>query len=604
MRIGCGKRRAGGLAGLPCACPASALVILWVALAAHAQLAVHYNVDFQGVDNAGLRTALERASGLVALKDRPPPTLALLRKRADHDVPKLADVLKAEGYYGVHIETQLDDSIEPAVVTFLIELGDAYPLTRVEVHVAGEESADLESQLPEPEALGLRTGQPAKAAAILAANEKLLRALAMLGYPHPTADKPKVDVDHAARTVAVIYRLTPGPQGKLGPATFTGLSAVDEGFVRNRLPWRPGEPFSPDLIDQARKRLVATGLFASVNVQVGTPLDDDGFVPVTVALSERKHRTIGLGVGYTTDEGAGAYVSWEHRNLRHRGERLELDATVSGIERALEGVYTKPEFRRPDQSLVLRSRLGVDDTDAFRSAGFGIGASLERRLSKQVTVGWGAAFRASRIEQDGDEDRFALLSLPAFYRRDTSDDPLHPTRGARLTLKGAPFQDVSDTGLAFVRASFIYSRYVALSDALILAGRLALGAMAGASRDAVPADERFYAGGGGSIRGYAYQTASPLDCDDDPIGGRSLLEVAAELRIKVSERVGLVTFLDGGRAFESAFPDFDDGLLWGAGLGLRYFSPIGPLRFDVAVPLNRRDIDDSFQIYVSLGHAF
>jgi translocation and assembly module TamA len=121
----------------------------------------------------------------------------------------------------------------------------------------------------------------------------------------------------------------------------------------------------------------------------------------------------------------------------------------------------------------------------------------------------------------------------------------------------------------------------------------------------IPADERLYAGGGGSIRGYAYQSVGPLDEDDDPIGGRSVLELSAELRMKLTDRIGLVTFLDGGSAFESTFPDSSEKLQWAAGLGFRYFTAIGPLRLDVGFPLNRRtDIDDAFQIYVSIGQAF
>jgi len=580
------------------------LVALCLPVASYAQLTVPYDVAFRGVDDPALRAALERVSKVVALRDRPPPTVALLHRRAAADVPELAGVLKAEAYFGVHIETEVDDRGDAAAVTFRIELGEAYALGGVAVDVSGDEGAYLEHRLPDPGALGLHVGEPAKAKAILEASEKLQRSLAGLGYPYPTAGKPKVAVDHAEHAVVVTYRLNPGPKGKLGPATFTGLDRVDEGFLRDRLPWRPGEAFSPDLIDQTRKRLMATGLFASVAIRMGEALDGDGFVPVTIGVSERKHRTIGLGLGYATDEGPEASVSWEHRNLRRRGERLQLDATVSGLEYAVEGAYTMPEFRRLNQSLVLRSRLGVEDTEAFRSAGFGIGALVERRRSEEVTVGWGLAFRAAEIDQDRDEERFALFSVPAFYRRDTTDDALHPTRGGRLALEGAPFQDVRDTGLAFVRASLGYSHYAALSDTVVFAGRVALGATAGASRDAIPADERFYAGGGGSIRGYAYQMASPLDCEDDPVGGRSFFEAAGELRFQVAERVGLVAFLDGGRAFEPAFPDFDEPLLWGAGLGVRYFSPIGPLRFDVAVPLNRRGVDDSFQVYLSLGHAF
>jgi translocation and assembly module TamA len=128
--------------------------------------------------------------------------------------------------------------------------------------------------------------------------------------------------------------------------------------------------------------------------------------------------------------------------------------------------------------------------------------------------------------------------------------------------------------------------------------------MVGASRDAIPADERFYAGGGGSVRGYPFQSVGPVE-GDEPLGGRSLFELSTELRIKVTDRIGLVAFLDGGTAFETTSPDFSEDLRWGTGLGIRYFTPIGPFRLDVGVPLNRRpEIDDSFQIYVSLGETF
>jgi len=120
----------------------------------------------------------------------------------------------------------------------------------------------------------------------------------------------------------------------------------------------------------------------------------------------------------------------------------------------------------------------------------------------------------------------------------------------------------------------------------------------------VPADERFYAGGGGSIRGYSYQSVGPLS-GGDPVGGRSLLELSTELRLRLGERFGFVGFLDGGSAFGAAFPDFDEELLWGTGLGFRYFTAVGPLRLDFAVPLDRRHgIDDAFQVYISLGQAF
>jgi translocation and assembly module TamA len=138
----------------------------------------------------------------------------------------------------------------------------------------------------------------------------------------------------------------------------------------------------------------------------------------------------------------------------------------------------------------------------------------------------------------------------------------------------------------------------------VLAGRVNVGAIAGSQRNRIPADERFYAGGGGSIRGYEHQKVGPLR-DDTPLGGRSLLEFSIEARTRISNRFGIVPFIDGGTVFESAYPTFGRTLRWGAGIGFRYFSPIGPIRFDVAVPLNRRSgIDKAFQIYISLGQAF
>jgi translocation and assembly module TamA len=138
----------------------------------------------------------------------------------------------------------------------------------------------------------------------------------------------------------------------------------------------------------------------------------------------------------------------------------------------------------------------------------------------------------------------------------------------------------------------------------VLAGRATLGSLVGEETDNVPADKRLYAGGGGSIRGYEYQSVGPLDADGDPLGGRSLIELNAEVRIRVTDQVGLVPFVDGGMVFDSVYPDFEEDLRWAAGLGVRYFTAFGPLRVDIAIPLNKREFDDSFQFYISLGQAF
>jgi translocation and assembly module TamA len=225
-----------------------------------------------------------------------------------------------------------------------------------------------------------------------------------------------------------------------------------------------------------------------------------------------------------------------------------------------------------------------------------------------MTLTSGPAFRASRVEQanTGEEDSFGLVSLPTKFNWDRSDDRLDPTRGGRLWIENEPFVDVFGNDLAFNKSRLEYAHYLKVLETprVVLAGRSAVGTLFGASRADIPADLRFYAGGGGSVRGFAFQKAGELDDQNDPIGGRSLFEASGEVRVRVTESIGLVAFVDAGAAFTSSLPDFDDELRIGAGPGIRYFSPIGPLRLDVGFPVNPRNSDDAFQLYISIGQAF
>ena len=223
-----------------------------------------------------------------------------------------------------------------------------------------------------------------------------------------------------------------------------------------------------------------------------------------------------------------------------------------------------------------------------------------------MDVSAGLGLRFSRIEQFGQEDRFKLFFIPAAFNWDTSDKRLDPSTGGRTHLETAPYYDISGKDLKFIQGYGSYIRYVQMlkKPSLILAARGILGAMAGADVGEIPADIRFYAGGSGTIRGYAYQSVGPL-LNGEPTGGKSIMGLSLELRTKLTDSIGFVVFLDGANVYESSFPDFSNSFRWGMGPGFRYFTPIGPLRLDVGFPLERREgIDDSFQIYISLGQAF
>jgi translocation and assembly module TamA len=566
-----------------------------------------YGVAIRGVSNSKLHDTLKEISDTVTVREeRPPLTVPMLRRRAEEDIPKFLKALRAYGYYGADVRLDIDREPEPISVTFEVSEGPLYSLKPVEIDLVEEETA-FDLKLPAAKELGLVAGEPGRAQTVLEGQERLLKHLQRQGFPFPKMAERKVTVDHEERSVAVLFRIEPGPAARFGRTEIEGLESVEESLLQEKIPWQEGDCYDAELLRELHERLNSAGIFAMVRVTRGDALEDEGRLPITITVVERKHRSVGVGISYKTDEELGAKVSWEHRNLLHRGERLAVSAHLSRFTQALEGSFRKPHFGQPDQLLVLNTRLAEDSPDAYTSRSFRTEAIVERDLNREMTGSVGFGIKTSEVDQLGEEDAFELLFLLLGFDRDTTDEPLDPRRGGRLALQVSPFHDIGENDLAFARGRIDMSRYVGLliNPSVVLAGRVALGAMtAVSSLEGVPADERFYAGGGGSIRGYPYQTVGPLE-NGEPVGGRSLLEISTEVRLKVTERMGLVAFLDGGKAFEDNLPDLDDDLLWGAGLGLRYFTPIGPFRFDVAVPLDKRsEVDDDFQVYVSLQHAF
>jgi len=564
-----------------------------------------YQVTITGVRDKTLRKTLEEISDAVALrKERPPMTLSQLRRRAEGDVPLLTKAFRAEGYYGGQVQLHIDTRTSPVRVTFQVDLGPVYLLKSIDIVTAGAAPPGL--RLPEPETLGLQKGEPAWARMILDAEEELLAILKSTGFPFSKIDDRKVTVDHAERSVSVLFSIIPGPAARFGSTKIAGLQSVNETLVRGKIPWKEGDSYNADLLTEVQRRLTKTGLFAMVRVAPDQNLDEGSLLPITIRLTERKHRSVGAGVSYKTDEGPGAKISWEHRNLFHHGERLSLTAAASDFTQAAEGTARKPGLWRPDQTLLLNVRVAEDRPDAYTSRNLRSSALVERDLGKGMTIGGGLAFKTSTVTQLDDEESFSLVSSPWHFDWDTRDDVLEPTYGGRLAFQLTPYFDVAAEDFAFVKGKLSLSRCLEMVEnpSTLVAARVAVGSMAGASQSAIPADERFYAGGGGSIRGYPFQTVGPVE-GDEPLGGRSLFELSTELRLKVTDRIGLVAFLDGGTAFETTSPDFSETLRWGTGLGVRYFTPIGPFRLDVGVPLNRRpEIDDSLQVYVSLGESF
>jgi len=337
----------------------------------------------------------------------------------------------------------------------------------------------------------------------------------------------------------------------------------------------------------------------------GDPYDSQ--VDVTFDLHERHHKTIGAGIGFQSDNGLGLTANWEHRNLLSQAELLRLELLLAQQFQRASGSFRKPHFLRDDQSLTLFSDLERERTDAFDSQSLEAGAEISRQFGNYLQGNIGAELTFSRVEENNNSDNFALASIPLSFEYDRRNDPLDPTSGWASAVQLRPYLDAFSSGRQFLRSSIAVSGYYTQQHLKLrptYAVRFATGLINGEDRDDIPANLRFFSGGGGSVRGYAFQSLGPFE-DEDPAGGLSFTEISFESRLRIGANWGAAFFLDGGFAFTEQTPSADENILWGAGLGVRYYTNFAPIRFDIAAPLQPRGgVDDPFQIYISIGQSF
>lgn len=570
-----------------------------------------------------LQEKLEKASVLVQDADRPVSGSLGLLARARGDREQLVAALYAEARYDGVVTVLIDGkSIDDLPPDAEFDRQGTVPVTiRIapgQVFVLGGTTLKGDAADIAPERFGLLAGGNAASTAVLRAEAEVVRALKEEGRPLAAISGREVVADHATTTLDVVLSVAAGPIATYGPVTVTGVTSMDEDFTRYMTGLEPGKTYSPKDIDDARERLQALGVFSSVSVQEATKLAPDGTIPIEVEVSERKLRYYGVGASYSNTDGLGLEGYWGHRNLFGQAEKLRIEGSISGIG-ATDSysdlgqlnynaaiLFEKPGVIGPDSKFFARVDTVFEHPDAYDRLSVGGSAGLSYELSESQTVSAEAKIEYSDISDyyHPDGQRHLLVSLPVQYVLDSRDNKLDPKKGFRTLAFVEPSYDIL-TGAAFVKVKGDASAYQLLDEAgrFILAGRVSAGTIAGATLEDVPADRRFYLGGGGSVRGYAYQGIGPKDPDGNPTGGLSYVETSIEMRIGVTETLGIVPFIDGGTVSATEAPDFAD-MQFGAGIGVRYLTPFGPLRVDFAVPLDRGPGDPSFGIYAGVGQSF
>ncbi len=486
--------------------------------------------------------------------------------------------------------------------------GPRFTLSKTSIGLAPDTPAGVLSP-PTPSEVGLVADAPYAARLVVKAGEAILTRYKENGYPFPKMAHREVIADFATNRVDVSFQVAPGPYTRFGTTRVTGLDRLEARYVYELIPWKEGEPYDIRLIKEARQTLFSTNLFGVVQLQNPDKVDTEGRLPMTVELKERASRTVRLGLEYTTDYGPGFNGSWIHRNLFGMAEKLTASAILNKVTRTAALRFDKPMFLNLDNTFISQIAFNDETTDAYDATSGDISAILRQQFTKAFRAGGGLGFHLARVKENANSERntYKLLYVPLTGDLDTRNNLLNPVQGFHLSLAMAPYQDIADRDIRFFRYILSGSTYYNFNtgDRVVVALRATFGQIFGIGHDNMPADLRFYPGGGGSVRGYGYQLAGPLQ-GNTPLGGLSMLTGSLELRFKVTESIGLVPFVDAGTAFPDTVPDFSQQeMLYGAGLGLRYYTTIGPIRLDVAVPLNKREgVDSDYQIYVSIGQSF
>jgi translocation and assembly module TamA len=591
--------------------PALALTAVLFPTAA-GQADIHYETTITGAGDSALADLLDKVSELKTLEKRPPASEEALRRRADRDLGRLADAARSLGYWDAQFNYDVDIAAQPQKVRVEVVPGPLYYVATVAV--LGPDGQPL-ALPPTAGPLPLKPGDPAQTAPVVAAQAVLVSAFGASGHPFAKVEDRQVVIDHRNHTMEVTYKLAPGPAMRFGGVSIRGLKTLHPGYVERRLRWQRGEAYDAAKVEETRRALIETGLFSTVQITPAAEPDQPGSAQMTIDVTERPHRTIGAGIGYNTSQGAAARVFWENRNLFGNAEYLKLSATGGQQVYGVNANFRRPDFLVTDQDFLATAEIADDTPVAYHSRRALATAGLERRFSRLLTGGVLLEAEEANVEQLANvstntsaqrTQRYTLFGVPAYLKLDTTDNLLSPTRGWRAQLSVTPAHIFSSPSLTYVTNLLSASTYwkVDADGRAILAGRMALGSLDGAPLSPLPADQRIYVGGGGTIRPYGYQMAGPLAPNNDPIGGKSSLVLNFESRIKVTDTIGVVPFVDAGSYYESSVPQLNQRLFYGVGLGLRYYTPFGPLRLDLATPLYKRSADSWVQVYVSLGEAF
>ncbi|TRX73513.1 autotransporter assembly complex protein TamA [Pseudomonas mangiferae] len=547
------------------------------------------HLPLRGPDaQAALKANIEAYIG--SLGERDENALQRYRRSAEHQAELAAQAL---GYYHVRVESRVDAG-PPPVLHLDVWPGEPVHLRQVTVRVEGEAAALKAFQVPDGKDLApgaqLDHGVYENA-------KKLIQSQALrYGFFDGRFTRQQLRIDPQTDSADIELVYDSGPRYRFGPVAFKGDNPFEPALLARMVPFAEGASYDADLVAKLNQNLRESGYFDEVRIDALPATALDRAIPVQVQLAPVKPRTLGLGLGYSTDVGPRARLDWTRHWVNAKGHSLGEETQVSAVQQSIAAWYQIPLDPPLTDSLRFTAGYQHEELVDVESGRLTLAAQWQTKLSEELQRVVFLRWEQEDYDYgDGSPDGQSTFLMPGLgYTFLRSDSALDPSRGYRLQaeVSGAKRELGSDADM--LRASALAKGLVTLGGSHRLLGRVQVGGIATDDFAVIPPSLRFFAGGDQSVRGYDYQTLAPRDRHGNRVGGRYLAAGSAEYQYRIAERWRLAGFVDRGNAVNG----LDDRLKTGIGFGVRWVSPVGPLRLDLAHAL---DDPGGVRLHFSMG---
>ena len=562
--------------------------------------ALSYEVRFVGIHENYILKTIENSSDLVKLQNHPPSSYSGLRYRANSDIAHIKKALDAYGYFDATINFRIKEEPKKLKIIVFIEPGTRYILKSFKLKFTDGKPVFSLKQL------GVELGKPTSNIGLADFKQKAKTILGNDAYPLAQIQKFDIVVDKESKVILAEMEIDKGMRCYFGPTIIIGLDKIKPEFVRKKLIYQEGDLFSPAKLVETKQRLMKTELFSSIIIHYPDNSQDPN-LPIKIYMGEAKNKTISLGASYATKDHFGGNFTYANHNFRGVGELLALQGYIAQQAQTGTITWSKTDVFAFNQNLFVQAYAEKDWPSLYHAYIYGGYIRLERKISKIFFYSYGIKNEYIDSFHSGNEGKYYVLGIPVFLNYNTSNDLLNPSSGLNFRYYVAVYKNLWGKKNVWLKQKITFRTYVATKkDArIIFAFRFQLGSIFGPSLYQIPITKLFLGGTDDDLRGYRYQTVGPRDRKGDLIGGRSCIFFTFEPRVRLTETIGIVPFLDVGKINTNKVPTVSGRWRKSLGIGGRYFSVMGPIRLDVGFPLDRYSKGDPrFRIYLSLGQAF